>query len=151
MAKSPTKVVYIAGPYRAATEWGVAENIRSAERRAVRVWELGMVALCPQKNTAFLGGLLDDRIFLDGDLELLRRSDAVILVDGWVHSDGAVDEVLHAIDRGIPVFESLISLSVWKYHGTVVEVQEKLKAKALQSRETRRAQAGPRAGQGGQE
>jgi len=142
MAKQPTKVVYIAGPHRAANEWGVNLNIRAAEEAALAVWRLGEIALCPHKNTAFFGGAADDSLWLAGDLMLLARSDAVLLVDGWENSSGTIEEVLFAIEHRIPVFTSINSVAVWKYHETVIEVQEEIKAKALQCREARRAKAG---------
>lgn len=136
------RVVYIAGPYRAKCEWDVVQNIRAAESLALSVWRLGAVALCPHKNTALFGGAADDSYWLEGDLELLRRSDAVVLVKGWESSSGAIEEVLHAIYRDIPVFTDLNYLAIWIYHETVAEVQEEIKAKALQCREARRAQVG---------
>lgn len=142
MVSKPTKVVYIAGPYRAANEWNVNLNIRAAEKAALEVWRLGEVALCPHKNTAFFGGAADDSLWLDGDLVLLERSDAVLLVDGWENSSGTIDEVIFAITKNIPVFTCINSVAVWKYHGTVIEIQEEIKAKALQLRDARRAKAG---------
>jgi nucleoside 2-deoxyribosyltransferase len=142
MAKAPTKVIYIAGPYRAANEWGVNCNIRAAEAAALAVWRLGEVALCPHKNTAFFGGAADDSLWLAGDLVLLARCDAVLLVEGWETSSGTIDEVIFAINRRIPVFTNLNSLAVWKYHETVIEVQSETQAKALQLRDARRAKAG---------
>lgn len=136
------RVVYIAGPYRSNTEWGVVQNIRAAEELALKVWKLGAVALCPHKNTAFFGGAADDSVWLEGDLELLRRSDAVILVDGWENSSGTCEEVIVAVDAGIPVFTDMNYLAIWKYHETVPQVQAEIKAKAIQCRDTRRAQAG---------
>lgn len=36
------KVVYIAGPFRAATPWLVEANVRRAEEVALAVWRLGI-------------------------------------------------------------------------------------------------------------
>lgn len=137
-----TKVVYIAGPYRAKTEWGVVQNVRAAELLALKVWKFGMVALCPHKNTYLFGGAAHDSVWLDGDLELLRRSDAVILVDGWENYSGTCEEVIAAVDAGIPVFTDMNYLAIWFYHETVPQVQAEIKAKAVQCRDARRTQAG---------
>lgn len=107
------KVIYIAGPYRSNTEWGVLNNIRSAEAVALKVWSLGAAAICPHKNTAFFGGALPDSVWLDGDQAILLRCDAVILVDGWETSIGATHEVALAKSRGIPVFETPEELAKW--------------------------------------
>lgn len=136
------KVVYIAGPYRAKCEWDVVQNIRNAELLALEVWRLGVVALCPHKNTALFGGAADDSYWLEGDLELLRRSDAMVLVEGWENSSGTIEEVIFAIEHRIPVFTSINSVAVWIYHETVIEVQEKIKTQAVQLRDARRAKAG---------
>lgn len=138
------RVVYVAGPYRAKTEWGVMCNIHAAERLALEVWRAGAVALCPHKNTALFGGAADDSVWLAGDLELLRRSDAVILTDDWTESTGAIDEVLFAIEHNIPVFTYFVNLVYWlEENEGIREVQSETQVKALRARKTRRAQAGP--------
>ncbi len=85
-------VVYIAGPYRSDTEFGVLENIRHAEKYALKYWKLGYTVICPHKNTAFFGGAAPDEFWLEGDLELLRRSDIVVFIPGWENSGGAKAE-----------------------------------------------------------
>lgn len=106
-------VVYIAGPYRAKTEREVMLNIRRAESIALAVWQAGMVALCPHMNTAFFGGACDDATWLAGDLELLRRCDAVLLVPGWEESSGTIAEIEFARQHGIPVFRKSFQLGRW--------------------------------------
>ena len=101
------KVIYIAGRYRDERgEYYVRCNIRDAERAALCVWKFGGVALCPHKNTAGFGGAwgMPDRIWLDGDLELIRRCDAVWMIPGWQSSSGARGEKEFAESLGIPVF-----------------------------------------------
>jgi hypothetical protein len=66
----------------------------------------------------------------------------VLLADGWENSSGTIEEVLFAIEHRIPVFTSINSVAVWKYHETVIEVQSEIKAKAVQLREARRAKTG---------
>ena len=39
--KAAMKVVYVAGPYRASTEYQVLQNIRKAEEVALHVWRAG--------------------------------------------------------------------------------------------------------------
>jgi len=141
------KVVYVAGPFRAKGGWGVEQNVRKAELLALECWRLGVTAICPHTNTRFFDGAADDSIWLEGDLELLRRSDCVVLVDGWENSSGACEEVIHAIDQNIPVFTNLNRLAIWIYHETVSEVQSEIKAKAIQLRDARRAKAGAGTGQ----
>lgn len=106
-------VVYIAGPYRAATPWQVQANIRHAQEHALTVWKLGAVALCPHSNTGQFEGECDDSVWLEGDKELLRRCDALLLISGWEASTGARAEHQLAIAVGIPCFEVLGRLKRW--------------------------------------
>jgi hypothetical protein len=102
ITKKTMKIIYIAGAYRDKRgEWFVTQNIRKAEAEALYVWQLGAVALCPHKNTALFGGSCDDSIWL-GDLELLRRSDAIYLIDGWQNSEGTLEEARFAGTHNIP-------------------------------------------------
>jgi len=106
-------VVYVAGPYRGADAWEIEENIRRAERLSLDVWRLGAVALCPHTNTRFFQGALPDAMWLEGDLELLSRCDAVLLTPDWARSRGATLERAFAEERGIPIFETLEALHAW--------------------------------------
>jgi hypothetical protein len=107
------RLIYIAGPYRAPTEWALVQNIRRAEALALQVWKLGAACICPHKNTALLGGCCDDSIWLEGDLEMLRRCDAVVCTDDWQRSEGARNEVIEARRLNIPVFETIAAFEQW--------------------------------------
>lgn len=105
------RIIYIAGPYRAPTEYGVYCNIQKAERVALEVWKAGYAAICPHKNTAFFGGACPDSVWLEGDLEILRRCDAVLLMDGWYYSGGAIAEYREAVRIGLPIFTDVAQLT----------------------------------------
>lgn len=107
------KVVFVSGPYRSNTEWGLVENIRRAEAVAVELWRKGFAVICPHKNTAHFGGLADVSVWLAGDLAMLERCDAVYAMQGWKDSVGATGEVEHATLRGIPIFDSMEDISIW--------------------------------------
>jgi len=107
------KVVYVAGPYRASTEIGVVRNIRAAEELALKVWLAGAACICPHMNTAMFGGAADDSLWLKGDLEILKRCDAVMCTANWKESKGAIEEVKTAREKGIPVFEEFEMLVKW--------------------------------------
>lgn len=94
------KIIYIAGPYRARTVVGVGLNILRARRAALFVWRRGGVALCPHLNTAFFDGHAPDETWIEGDLELLQRCDAVWTIEGWDRSAGSLveDAVAYAAD-----------------------------------------------------
>jgi hypothetical protein len=107
------KVVYVAGPYRGANNWEIENNIRRAEALALVVWQLGAAAICPHANTRFFQGTASDETWLLGDLEILKRCDAVLLTPDWVASAGARAEYEFAKERGIPRFENVKDLEKW--------------------------------------
>lgn len=105
------KVIYVAGKYRGPNAWAVEQNIRAAEEVAAKVVQLGMMPLCPHANTRHMDGLASDEFFLTGTLELMKRCDAVVLVDGWRDSIGASNEVYEARRLGIPVLVDVAHLA----------------------------------------
>ncbi len=94
------KLIYVAGPYRAASEWQVTINIREAEEAALALWRMGYAVICPHKNTAFFGGACPDEVWLAGDLEMLARCDAIYPLPRWGDSAGARAEVAEAARLG---------------------------------------------------
>lgn len=105
-------VVYIAGPFRAPTSWGIEQNIRKAETLALEVWRHGFAAVCPHCNTRFFQGELPDNIWLQGDIAILERCDAVLFdADGL--SEGVMGELDAAEKKGIPAFTDLDALIKW--------------------------------------
>ena len=107
------KVVYVAGPFRGPNNWDIEENIRRAERLALEVWRSGAACICPHTNTRFFQGAADDAVWLDGDIEILNRCDAVVMTEDWQRSSGARAEEKHARENNIPVFYSLDALREW--------------------------------------
>jgi nucleoside 2-deoxyribosyltransferase len=112
------KVIYIAGRFRGATAWDIAENVRAAERAGLRVARAGAMPLIPHANTANFHGEGTDEFWLEGTLELMRRCDAVYVFDPSHHngpnpSQGTVGEVREAFARGIPVFVDFGALAQW--------------------------------------
>jgi len=95
------KVVYICSPYRSETIHGVVSNIRKAEEIALKYWKLGYAVICPHKNTALMDGTIPDDIFRAGGLELLRRSDIIIVCDE--STDGCRAEIELAVEIGIEI------------------------------------------------
>lgn len=107
------KVIYVAGPFRAPNAWEIEQNIRRAETVSLEIWRMGAAALTPHCNTRFFQGAAADSGWMDGDLEMLRRCDAVFMVDGWQQSIGATTEYGIAQHMDMPVFTSLDDLRSW--------------------------------------
>ena len=104
---SKQRVVYIAGPFRAENAWEIEQNIRRAESLALVAWRAGFAVICPHANTRFFQGAAPDETWLSGDLALLARCDAMILVAGWHRSEGSRKEVEFALNANIPVYASV--------------------------------------------
>lgn len=107
------KLAFVAGPYRAADEWSVFQNVRRAEQLALQLWDMGLAVICPHKNTEHFGGAGPDRVWLDGALEMVRRSDMVVCTPDWERSSGARGEVACAKQHGIPVFYTIAEVEEW--------------------------------------
>lgn len=119
MEKTPIDfVVYVAGPYRAATPFKIAGNVRRAMEHGLEVMDLGFTALIPQANTAGLDGEQSDEYFLQSTMVLMRRCDAVYVLPGSERSAGTQGEIAEARRLGIPVCLTLSGLlaafEAWK-------------------------------------
>lgn len=104
------KVIYIAGKFRGKSAWDIEQNVRRAEELALQAWRLGFAVICPHTNTRFFDGAANDNIWLEGDISILLRCDAVLLVDNWKQSQGAQTEVKVAKENNIPVYETIEEL-----------------------------------------
>jgi len=114
---SNMKTVYVAGAYRwRGSRWlpsviGELINIYKAWNISRQVWIAGFAAICPHTN-----GMLMDRfggtpeMFLQGDLDILRQCDYILMMPGWQQSTGATEERAFAQKVGIPVFYSVEAL-----------------------------------------
>lgn len=99
------KVIYIAGPYTAPCNWQIQENINRAMAAGKLVADMGAMPLIPHSNTPLVFcGLKDPKFWYDGTMELMRRSDAILLIEGWEDSTGSCNERTEAVNRNVPVF-----------------------------------------------
>lgn len=100
------KVIYIAGAYRADSESGVFENIMRARSVALRLWGEGWAVICPHTNSIFMGSRLGgDEKFIEGDLAILSRCDAIYMLNNWENSRGAKLEYQEAKRLGLDVYK----------------------------------------------
>lgn len=99
-------LVYVAGPYRAPTTWGIQKNIHNARMWGVVVAKAGAYPMIPHSNTSNLDGAVEgDEFWLQGTMEMMRRCDGVFLTDDWIRSSGSRAEKAEAERLGIPVLD----------------------------------------------
>lgn len=101
------KICYIAGPYRSKTLNGVWENIMFARQYAIKYWNLGYSVICPHTNTMLMDMENTDNMFLEGDLEMIRRCDVMVMIPGWEKSVGACGELRLAKELGLEIIYEL--------------------------------------------
>lgn len=111
------KLIYIAGPYRAPTGWGVENNIRAAEAvgHCLMLQVPGVAAVIPHTMYKHMDGSLPDQHWIDATLELMRRCDGVLLWGDWQKSIGTVGEKTEAERLGLPVFTLYSEVSEWLF------------------------------------
>ena len=96
-------LVYTAGPITDTRGFFYYEkNIREAEAIAQQLWVLGYAVICPHTNTRNFDGIVTFQDFSDGDLEMMRRCDAVIFTPRWKESKGATIEHDFCVANNIP-------------------------------------------------
>jgi hypothetical protein len=96
------KIIYIAGPFRANTNWLIQKNVRRSEEKTLEIWKSGNVPVTPHllgKN--FYGELHEGKV-LQGLLKLLKRCDGMLLLPGWKDSNGTMAEVGCCCYHNIP-------------------------------------------------
>jgi len=104
------KLIYIAGRYRGKTREAVDLNIQAARAAGVLVVEKGYYPVIPHSNTSGFEHLTatHDAFWLAGTLELMRRCDAVLVVQGYEQSSGTLAEIQEAQRLGVPVYKDIL-------------------------------------------
>ena len=89
--------VYVAGPLRGRTPYETERNVRQARDAAENLWKQGFAVFCPHLNTYGMVGMLPDEVqFIKGDLLFLQGCDILMLLPGWMLSEGAKMEEAEA-------------------------------------------------------
>lgn len=107
-------VIYIAGPYSAATPEAIEANVAIARQAGIAVMQRGHVVLCPHTMTYGWDqetGLTYEH-FIRADLVLLERCDAILMVGDWRSSPGAIGELQFAREHDLAVYFAVEDLPV---------------------------------------
>jgi hypothetical protein len=103
------RVIYLASAIRPKGDQTLRGNINYAKKIALELWAKGFAVFCPAANTDLphsksLALGLPEQQWLDADLEILMRCDAVVVAPNWEQSIGVKGEIAFAEDNDIPVF-----------------------------------------------
>jgi len=120
------KLVYIAGPYTADSQAKVFANIQRAREVADMVIRFGAMPITPHFLSSGIEDAGNAQFWYDATLEVLRRCDALLALENWHESNGALNEIREAEEViKIPTFfvkfrgiagESLQDLEYWIKH-----------------------------------
>ena len=117
MLRDRNKLIYVSGPYTAPTEEEINENIQRAEDIAVMLMRNGFDVITPHKNTAgYQQYEFTHERYLEQDINILSRCDAIIMMNGWRDSKGACIEMEYAREENIPI----IFEDIFKYVSLVI-------------------------------
>lgn len=94
-------LIYVAGAYAG----DVSANITKAERVSIALIRNGWHVFTPHKNTAGYEHYTDlpKSTWLDEDLNILARCDAMYVMDNWRTSPGTQGEIDEARRLNIPI------------------------------------------------
>lgn len=97
------KLLYVAGAYSGDVE----SNIKIAEAVSINLISRGFHVITPHKNTSGYEKYEDENItyktWIDMDLDILSRCDAIYVMQNSVNSNGVKKEIEHAKKLNIPI------------------------------------------------
>lgn len=104
---SKIKLVYVACALSAPTEVETRLNIQAARHAGYKIAKAGFYPVMPTVNTEGFEDANTLEFWYKSTLELLRRCDAVYVVNGSHESSGVKGEVCEAHNLGLPVFDAI--------------------------------------------
>lgn len=114
-ASSMKRLIYLSGPYTAPTYTATNRNIMAAREVAIKVFEMGAVAITPHLLTFHFE--VDCKLAYDdymaADYAIIERCDALLMIPRWQYSKGANLELQFAESHALPVFYSTEELHAW--------------------------------------
>lgn len=96
------KLIYLAGSLR-GNKIKKAINMKRAKRWARYFWLQNVAVYSPHLNSGFIDHPKTDEFMLAANREILKRCDAVVVMQGWEKSIGTKLEIAYAKENGIQV------------------------------------------------
>lgn len=100
-------IVYLAGPIRPKGDQTLEGNVAIAKSVALELWKSGYTVICPHANSDLPVALAEKEVessrWLTGDLEIVARCDAVVVLPNWEQSEGTKGEIAFAKERNIMI------------------------------------------------
>ena len=110
-------IVYVAGPYRGKSKFYLLNryqrfrNAMCAWKVSVQLWNMNVMPFCPHMNSFWMDKKVNNlNVFIEGDLKVLKRCDAILMLKGWENSEGVLIEIKFAKENNIPIFYDVDSL-----------------------------------------
>ena len=112
-------LIYIAGPYRNSDPVVKEQNILTARQYGEEIIRLGAAAIVPHNNFRYYDGYAGEQFFLEATLRLMSVCDAVLVIPGYINSEGTKGEIVEARHLGIPIYFNVSDIS--KFLGVWLE------------------------------
>ena len=87
------KLIYVAGPYSAPTAWQRECNIRAAEAQCLKLWRVGVPAVCVHTMSRHFDREVSEETAIEIDNAILMKCDGILLCPGWQDSKGTLAEI----------------------------------------------------------
>ena len=101
------RLLYVAGKLADSTAWKRELNIRQAEEVALQLMKMGFAVFVPHTQCRSYDGELPWEAWIERDLEVLCRCNAVFMLPNWKDSKGATAEHEQAKKLGMKILYSL--------------------------------------------
>ena len=104
--------VFVSGKYSAENRDLIEKNVIEARELGAKLMKLGYQPYVPHTLYDLWDEVEDLNwdAFMDNTLAWLKECDAILMMDNWKESPGAVIEHDRALDFGLPVFYSINDL-----------------------------------------
>ena len=104
------KLIYIACAFNAPTDFEKQLNVTAARQAGYQITKLGFYPVMPTVNTSGFEAANTIEFMYNATMELMRRCDAIYVVDGWHNSSGVKGEIEEATRLKIPFYFSMRKL-----------------------------------------